>query len=139
MGINQFHKFGLLRFETNYRKKTKMNVEEIREYCLLKPAVEEGFPFDQTTLVFKVGGKMFLLMSLDSNPITFNAKCKPDKAIELREKFHCVQPGYHMSKVHWNTITCNGSVPKKMIFSWIDDSYELIVASLPKKIQERLK
>lgn len=110
-----------------------MNIEEIREYCLLKGAVEECFPFDISTLVFKVGGKMFLIMDINSNPIEFNVKCEPAKAEELREKYNCVNPGFHMNKRHWNTITLNGSVSKKIIFGWIDDSYNLIVESLPKK------
>ena len=110
-----------------------MNSEEIREYCLQKKAVEESFPFDNSTLVFKVAGKMFLLMGLDSNPLQFNAKCEPDKAIELREKYSCVIPGYHMNKQHWNSIICDGTASKKLIFQWIDDSYDLIVASLTKK------
>ena len=121
------------------KKHTEMNVEEIRDHCLLKPAVEECFPFDQNTLVFKVGGKMFLLLDINSNPIEFNAKCQPHYALELREQFHCVKPGFHMNKVHWNTITCDGSAPKKIIFKWIDDSYNLIVEGLPKKVKDKLK
>ncbi len=113
-----------------------MSAEEIREYCILKKGVTEGFPFDAETLVFKVAGKMFLLMSLDSNPLQFNVKCDPPKAIELREKYDFVLPGYHMSKVHWNTIICEGRISKKLIFAWIDDSYDLIVQSLPKKQKE---
>lgn len=115
-----------------------MTAEEIREYCIKKPGVEEGFPFDNETLVFKVGGKMFLLMSLDSDPVQFNAKCEPAKAIELRETFSSVLPGYHMNKQHWNTIVCNGQVPKKTILSWIDDSYDLVKGSLPKKLRESI-
>ncbi|MDP1803433.1 MAG: MmcQ/YjbR family DNA-binding protein [Bacteroidota bacterium] len=113
-----------------------MSAEEIREYCILKKGVTESFPFDTETLVFKVAGKMFLLMSLDSNPLQFNVKCDPQKAIELREKYDFVQPGYHMSKQHWNTIVCDGRATKKHIFGWIDDSYDLIVQSLPKKQKE---
>jgi len=112
-----------------------MNAEEIREYCMLKKGVEESFPFDNSTLVFKVGNKMFLLLSLDSDPVQFNAKCMPDKALELREKYSTVLPGYHMNKQHWNTIICDGSVSKKLIRGWIDDSYALIVNSLSKKIR----
>lgn len=110
-----------------------MNTEEIRAYCMLKKGVEESFPFDNNTLVFKAGNKIFLLLSLDSNPVQFNAKCMPDKAIELREKYSTVLPGYHMNKQHWNTIVCDGLVPKRLIYGWIDDSYALIVAGLPKK------
>lgn len=115
-----------------------MNAEEIRAWCLAKKGVTEGFPFDNETLVFKVGGKMFLLLSLDSEPLQFSAKCMPEKAIELREKYSTVQPGYHMSKKHWNTITCDGSVPKPLIFSWIDDSYDLVCQSLPARMRAEL-
>lgn len=116
-----------------------MNIEELREHCLHKELVEESFPFGEDTLVFKVAGKMFLLVSLSSAPLQFNAKCDPDKAIELRENHPCVLPGYHMNKAHWNTIICDGSVPRKTVFGWIDDSYSLVVHSLPKKIKEAFK
>lgn len=115
-----------------------MNVEEIREHCMRKNGVEEGFPFDSNTLVFKVAGKLFLLMGLDSNPVQFNVKCDPNRAIELREKYSCVLPGYHMNKKHWNTIVCEGNAPKKSVFEWIDHSYELVLASVPKKTRENL-
>lgn len=115
-----------------------MNVEELREHCIRKSATEESFPFGDDTLVFKVGGKIFLLISLESTPLQFNAKCDPDKAIELREKYSCVLPGYHMNKMHWNTIICDGSAPKKLIFEWVDHSYDLIVNSLPKKIRTEI-
>jgi predicted DNA-binding protein (MmcQ/YjbR family) len=115
-----------------------MNAEEIREYCLVKKGVEESFPFDSNTLVFKVGGKIFLLLGLDSDPIQFNIKCDPVKAIELREKHACVLPGYHMNKQYWNTVICDGSAPKKLIFKWIDDSYEIVLAALPKKTKTLL-
>jgi predicted DNA-binding protein (MmcQ/YjbR family) len=110
-----------------------MNEEEIREYCLAKRGTEEGFPFDESTLVFKVCGKMFLLLGLDDRPVQFNVKCEPAKALELREKYSCVLPGYHMNKNHWNTIICDGSVSKKHILQWIDDSYMLVTQSLSAK------
>ena len=110
-----------------------MNVEEIRDYCLAKKGVEERFPFDNETLVFKVGGKIFLLMGINANRIQFNVKCEPQKAIDLREKYSCVLPGYHMNKAHWNTIVCDGRATKKLVFEWIDHSYDLIIGSLPKK------
>ncbi|WP_317899166.1 MmcQ/YjbR family DNA-binding protein [Aurantibacillus circumpalustris] len=113
-----------------------MNAEEIRDYCFLKKGVEESFPFDDKTLVFKVGNKIFLLLSLDASPVQFNAKCDPNKAIELREKHSCIIPGYHMNKQHWNTLICDGSLPKTVVFNCIDDSYKLIVNSLPKKLRE---
>jgi predicted DNA-binding protein (MmcQ/YjbR family) len=116
-----------------------MFIDEIREYCLLKKGVEEGFPFGGDTLVFKVMGKMFLLSGIDSNPVQFNAKCDPQKAVELRDNFSCVLPGYHMNKQHWNTIICDGSVPDKKIKEWIDDSYNLVAASLTKKLKVDLE
>lgn len=116
-----------------------MNLEELREYCLSKKGVDEGFPFGQETLVFKVMGKMFLLTGMESQPIEFNVKCNPEKAIELREQYPCVLPGYHMNKQHWNTITCDGSVPNKKIKEWIDNSYNLVVNSLSKKLKNELE
>ncbi len=114
-----------------------MNTEELRDYCLEKPAVTESFPFDNDTLVFKVGGKIFLLVSLDKGN-SFNAKCDPERAVELRERYAEVQPGYHMNKTHWNTIYIDGSLTRKEIFEMIDHSYDLIVKSLPKKLQVEL-
>lgn len=116
-----------------------MNLEDIREYCLNKKGVEEGFPFGGDTLVFKVMGKMFLLSGIDSQPIQFNAKCDPEKAIELRENFSCVLPGYHMNKQHWNTIICDGRATDKHLKEWIDDSYDLVVSSLTKKLKTELE
>lgn len=124
-------------FGGNIKKLLPISSEEIRDFCLSKSGVDESFPFDNDTLVFKVGGKMFLLLSLDSSPIQFNVKCQPDKAIELREKYACVLPGYHMNKNHWNTIICDQLVSKSLLFDWINDSYKLVIESLPKK--ERLK
>ncbi len=109
-----------------------MNIEELREYCLSKKAVTEGFPFDKVTLVFKVGGKMFALTSL-SGDLSVNLKCDPEKAIELREQYPAVKPGYHMNKRLWNTVDIDGSIGDKLIKSWIDDSYDLVVQSLTKK------
>lgn len=115
-----------------------MNSEEIRYYCIQKKAVEESFPFDEYTLVFKVGGKIFLLLSLSSAPVQFNVKSDPEKAVELRETYSCVLPGYHMSKKHWNTIIVDGSVKEALIKEWIDDSYNLVYNSLTKKIKAEI-
>jgi predicted DNA-binding protein (MmcQ/YjbR family) len=115
-----------------------MDIETLREYCLAKKAVTESFPFGEDTLVFKVLNKMFLLVSLSANPLQFNAKCDPDKAIELREQYDTVQPGYHMNKKHWNTVIAGGSLSNALLKEMIDDSYNLIVESLPKKDRERL-
>jgi predicted DNA-binding protein (MmcQ/YjbR family) len=116
-----------------------MNIEELRAYCIKKKGVEEAFPFDNETLVFKVMGKIFLLTGIESHPVQFNVKCNPDLAIELRERYPCVKPGYHMNKAHWNTVVCDGSVSKKLLQQWIDHSYDLIAAALPKKDKEVLK
>jgi len=115
-----------------------MNIETLREYCLSKKAVTEDFPFGETTLVFRVKNKIFLLVSLDASPLQFNAKCEPDKAVELREQYDAIQPGYHMNKKHWNTVVIDGSVSSALIKEMIDDSYNLIIQSLPKKLKEEL-
>ena len=116
-----------------------MNIETLREYCLAKKAITEGFPFGEDTLVFKVMNKIFLLVSLSSSPLQFNAKCDPDKAIELREQYDAVQPGYHMNKKHWNTVIADGSLSNALLKEMIDDSYDLIIESLPKKDREALR
>lgn len=115
-----------------------MNIELLREYCLSKKGVEETLPFGPDTLVYKVGGKVFLLTGLDEAELRFNVKCDPDKAVELRENFACVLPGYHMNKKHWNTIVVDGSVSIGQLKEWIDHSYQLVVSSLPKKTREEL-
>lgn len=114
-----------------------MNIEEFRDYCLSKKGTEETFPFDEVTLVFKVMGKMYALTSLDGE-FSINLKCDPEKAIELRETYSSVIPGYHMSKKHWNTILMDDLIPDRLIKEWIDHSYDLIVHSLPKKLQQEL-
>ena len=110
-----------------------MDIEQIREYCLSKKEVTEGFPFGEETLVFKVKEKIFLLASLGQPSLQFNIKCDPEKAIELREQYPAIIPGYHMNKKHWNTIIVDGSIPRKLIQEMIDDSYLLVAKSLPKK------
>jgi len=109
-----------------------MNIEEFREYCLSKKSATECFPFDNVTLVFKVLDKMFALTVIDEG-FQFNVKCDPEKAIELREKYPSVIPGYHMNKKQWNTIIVDGSVSDNLLKQWIDDSYELIVAKMNHK------
>lgn len=110
-----------------------MDIETLRNYCLSKPGAEETLPFGPDTLVYKVGGKAFLLTGLDQEQLRFNVKCDPDKAMELREEYACVLPGYHMNKKHWNTVVVDGSVPARQLKEWIDHSYELVSASIPKK------
>ena len=115
-----------------------INPEELRNYCNSKKGVTESFPFGGDTLVFKVMSKLFLLTGIDTRPTQFNVKCKPEKAIELRETFSCVLPGYHMNKKHWNTVVCEGTASKKQLFEWINHSYELVAESLTKKEKEEL-
>ena len=105
-----------------------MNIETISEYCLKKKGAIEDFPFDEETLVFKVGGKMFALIPLEKIPLQINLKCDPEKAIALREQYPSVTPGYHMNKKYWNTIRLDGSVPDRLIREWVLDSYRLVVA-----------
>jgi predicted DNA-binding protein (MmcQ/YjbR family) len=114
-----------------------MNIEELRDYCLSKEGCEETFPFGDETMVFKVNGKVFLLAGLEYNPVQFNAKCNPELALELRERYPCVIPGYHMNKKHWNTIVCDGSVSDILYREWIDHSYELVAASSGKKVAKK--
>ena len=102
-----------------------MNIEALRNYCLSKKNATESFPFGDDTLVLKVDGKIFALANLDGD-LTVNLKCNPSLAVELRERYPSVIPGYHMNKKHWNTILCDGSIPDKEIFSWIDHSYDLV-------------
>jgi predicted DNA-binding protein (MmcQ/YjbR family) len=108
-----------------------MNIEELRTYCLSKKGTTESFPFDEDTLVFKVMGKMFCLVSL-SEPDSINLKCDPELAIELREKYNAVTPGYHMNKKMWNTVVMDHSVSKKLLCQWIDHSYDEVVKKLTK-------
>ena len=109
-----------------------MNIETLRDYCLSKPGAEETMPFGPDTLVYKVNNKIFLLVGLDSADLRFNVKCDPDKAIELRDEYACVLPGFHMNKKHWNTVVVDGSVSNALLKEWIDHSYSL-VAPKPKK------
>ncbi len=114
-----------------------MDIEKIQKYCLSKKGSTESFPFDETTAVYKVMSKMFCLLNLDI-PHSINVKCDPAKAIELREEYNQIKPGYHMNKVHWNTIELQGKATDDEIYSWIDDSYNLIVAKLKKTEKEKL-
>lgn len=102
-----------------------MNIEELREFCLSLPEASEDFPFDETTLVFKVKGKMFALTDL-VGPLSVNVKCDPELALELREQYHAVKPGYHMNKKHWNTVEIDGSVSDALLREWITMSYTLV-------------
>ena len=104
-----------------------MDVEKIREYCLAKPHATESMPFGPDHLVFKVGGKIFLILALDAIPLTINVKCNPEEAIRLREEYpQEVLPGYHMNKKHWNTVICNRRVKSSLLAEMIDKSFRLV-------------
>lgn len=109
-----------------------MDFEALRSYLLSKPAAVEDFPFDTSTLVLKVGGKMFAALGIHDEPLRINLKCDPGKAEVLREQYPAVQPGYHMNKRHWNTVRLDGSVPEPELLAMIDESYALVVKGLPK-------
>jgi predicted DNA-binding protein (MmcQ/YjbR family) len=109
-----------------------MNAESFRAHCLKKKGANEGMPFGPDNIVFKVGGKMFALLALDEVPTRVNLKCDPDLALELRDRYEQVMPGYHMNKKHWNTVVLDGVIPDAEIRTMIDHSYELVAESLPK-------
>lgn len=109
-----------------------MNIEDLRDYCLSKKAATESMPFDESILVFKVGSKLFGLMDIDKSNF-INLKSDPEKAIQLREEFSDIVPGYHMNKTHWNTVYLNGSLTDKLIKELIDDSYQLVYNKLTRK------
>lgn len=114
------------------------STEELRDYCLQMPGVTEGFPFDDKVLVFKVGGKIFALSSIAETTFRVNLKCDPQRALQLREAYTAVQPGYHMNKKLWNTITPAEGLPPDMLPELVQHSYHLVKASLPKKVREQL-
>lgn len=115
-----------------------MDIETYRDYCLSLKGVEEKTPFDKTTLVFFVKGKMFSSTNIETFEL-INVKCNPEKALLLREKYNEVIPGYYMNKKHWNSILTNGRITDRQIEKWIKDSYDLVVAGMPKKVREELQ
>lgn len=115
-----------------------MNIESFQAYCLAKAGVTEEFPFGEETMVYKVMGKMFALTSLDATPFSINLKCDPERALQLREEYDCVLPGYHMNKKHWNTVLVDGSVKDSLLREWVDHSYDLVAQALPRKLREQL-
>lgn len=114
-----------------------MDPVTFRNFCLNLKCTEERFPFDENTLVFYVGSKMFCLVDIDTFQ-SFNVKCDPDHALELRDQYDEVCPGYHMNKKHWNTVSLTGNLPDHLILKWIKDSYDLVVAGLPRKLRESI-
>ena len=114
-----------------------MNIEELRNFCLSLPSTTEDLPFDETTLVFKVGRKIFVLTGLEG-PFRINLKCDPEKAIDLRERYPAVRPGYHMNKKHWNTIEIDGSIPDDLLKQWIKESYDLVIKRMTRKERQEI-
>jgi len=114
-----------------------MNLEDYRNYCLSLPHVTEAMPFGENTLVFKIGDKLFSLTDIEMFE-SVNLKCEPELAIQLREQYSGVLPGYHMNKKHWNTVKTNGSISDDLLKQWTLDSYELVRKGLPAKIREQL-
>jgi predicted DNA-binding protein (MmcQ/YjbR family) len=110
----------------------------LRKWCLARPGATEEFPFTPGVSVFKVAGKMFALSTLKSKPLQVSVKCEPDLAHQLRASYPAVNPGYHLNKRHWNTITIDGSLPDKVVFDMLEDSYDLVVAGLPRATREGL-
>ena len=110
-----------------------MDFETLRKYLFDKPGATEEFPFGPSAMVFKVKGKMFALIAVEKTPLRINLKCDPELALHLRAAYSAVQPGYHMNKKHWNTITIDGSLPDEEIVTMIDDSYDLVVKGLGKR------
>lgn len=116
-----------------------MSIDSFREYCLSKKGVTEDFPFDEVTLCLRVAGKIFAITGLDAADFTVNLKCEPDYAVELRERYPEVQPGWHMNKKHWNTVDFEGALDEKMLRHLIDHSYDQVVKTLKKADREALE
>ncbi len=114
-----------------------MRIDELREYCISKPDVEESSSFGADILLFKTAGRVFLICGIEEVPLQFNVKCDPALALELREQYSCVIPGYHMNKKHWNTVIVDGTVDIKLIRGWIDHSYDLVKEKNSKKKKNR--
>ncbi len=115
-----------------------MDAGELRRCCLAYPGAIEDFPFGPETSVFKVAGKLFALSALDREPLAVSAKCEPELAAQLRHTYPAIRPGYHLNKRHWNTITLDGSLPDQLVRDLIEDSYDLVVSAMPKRVREEL-
>jgi predicted DNA-binding protein (MmcQ/YjbR family) len=115
-----------------------VDATELRKWCLRQPAAIEDFPFGPEHSVFKVAGKMFALSALDRTPLEVSVKCEPELAVSLRHSYPAIRPGYHLNKRHWNTITLDGSLPDQLVRDLIEDSYDLVVSALPKRVRQQL-
>jgi predicted DNA-binding protein (MmcQ/YjbR family) len=115
-----------------------MTRDDVLAICLELPAAEETYPFGDEVAVIKVGGKMFALVPLNEEPGSVNLKCDPARALELREAYAGIRPGYHQNKRHWNTVDLDGSVEDDVVRGLIADSYDLVVAGLPRSVRAEL-
>ena len=115
-----------------------MDAAELRGWCLAQNGAIEDFPFTPQHSVFKVAGKMFALSALAREPLEVSVKCEPELAVELRNSYPAIRPGYHLNKRHWNTITLDGSLSDELVRDLIEDSYDLVVSALPKRVQAEL-
>jgi predicted DNA-binding protein (MmcQ/YjbR family) len=115
-----------------------MEATEVRGWCLAQAGAIEDFPFGSEHSAFKVAGKMFALSALDRTPLEVSVKCEPDLAVALRDSYLAIRPGYHLNKRHWNTITLDGSLPDQLVRDLIEDSYDLVVSALPRRVREQL-
>ena len=115
-----------------------MDATELRDWCLQQGGAFEDFPFGPEHSVFKVAGKMFAVSALDRTPLEVSVKCEPELAIELRNSYGAIRPGYHLNKRHWNTITLDGSLPDQLVRDLVEDSYDLVVSALPKRVRAGL-
>jgi len=115
-----------------------VDAAELRGWCLAQSGAVEDFPFGPEHSVFKVGGKMFALSTLERTPLEVSAKCEPELALQLRDTYSAIRPGYHLNKRHWNTITLDGSLPDRLVRDLVEDSYDLVVSALPRRVREEL-
>ena len=115
-----------------------MDATALRSWCLGRPGAIEDFPFGPEHSVFKVSGKIFALSALDRTPLHVSVKCEPELALQLRNSYAAIRPGYHLNKRHWNTIALDGSLPDQLVRDLIEDSYDLVVSALPKRVREEL-
>jgi len=116
-----------------------IKLEDLRKYCMSKKGAEEDFPFDFSTLTFKVCGKIFALTDINSEELSINLKCSPEHSVQLRSLYPQITPGYHMNKKHWNTILVDRNIPDKVVYLLIDESYELVLAGLKKTLRDALQ
>jgi predicted DNA-binding protein (MmcQ/YjbR family) len=116
----------------------RMDATELRTWCLRQAGAIEDFPFGPEHSVFKVAGKMFALSSLDRMPLEVSVKCEPELAVSLRQTYQAIRPGYHLNKRHWNTITLDGSLPDQLVRDLVEDSYDLVVSALPRRVRDQL-